>query len=238
MLVQRTVGLSMVDGPGNRAVVFFQGCNLRCAYCHNPETWEMARDKMANADEVREMTVDAIVEDISKSVPFIRGITVSGGECMLYPDELTELFTKAKALRLSCLIDSNGTQDFSLYPELMKVTDGVMLDVKAWDEEVFRRLTGGKTDIVKRNIRFLAEQEKLEEIRIVCLEGEVDVEDDIRGIASVLDEKTAETQLKLIRFRKNGVIGRLADADSPTDEQMTRWAQLARENGFKKIIIT
>lgn len=230
--------MSLVDGKGNRTAVFLQGCNIRCAYCHNPETWERDKAKIEDKEGVREMTVDEVVEEVRKGIPFIRGITVSGGECMLHPEELTELFTKMKALRLTCLVDTNGTIDFALYPELLKVTDGVMLDVKAWDEMVFHRLTGGRNDIVKRNLLFLAEQGKLEEVRIVCLEGEVDVEDTIRGIATVLGEKTAETRLKLIRFRRNGVVGRLSEKPSPTDEQMETWAETARQNGFRKIETT
>lgn len=237
MLVRKIIPQSFVDGPGNRTAVFLQGCNIRCAYCHNPETWETQWERIADKEEVRQMPVEDIVEEITKCIPFIKGITVSGGECMLQADELTELFRKVKTRNLSCLIDSNGTIDFSTHTELMRFTDGVMLDVKAWNDDVYRHLTGGSNDVVKRNLRFLSDNDKLEEVRVVCLDDEVDVEDNIRGIASVVARKIERTRLKLIRFRQNGVIGRLATVASPSAEQMNHWAETARELGFRNIVI-
>ena len=191
-----------------------------------------------SSPKIRMMDSRQVVERIKESMPFIRGITVSGGECMLYPDFLTELFTEVKKLGLTCLIDTNGTIDFSLYPNLLEVCDKVMLDVKAWQPEVFLHLTGGTNDIVRKNLKFLAEKQKLEEVRIVCLEGEVDVEQIIDGIAGTVGEHLDEFTLKLIRFRRYGVRGRLEQTDSPSEEQMDRWKMRAKEKGFTKIKIT
>ena len=79
-----------VDGPGIRYVVFFQGCPMRCLYCHNPDTWEMAGGT--------QMTADEIIEKITRNREFYTsgGITATGGEPMLQIDFLTELFAKAK----------------------------------------------------------------------------------------------------------------------------------------------
>lgn len=229
MLVRRIISQSVVDGPGNRVAVFLQGCNIRCAYCHNPETQAL------HDDEASEMSVDEVMAEIRKGIPFIRGITVSGGECMLQTEALTMLFRAAKSEGLSCLIDSNGTIEFSRFPELMANTDGVMLDVKAWNEGVYRSLTGGSNEIVKRNLVWLADNGKLEEVRVVCLEGYVDVEDVIRGVASMLGNRTSATHLKLISFRNHGVIGQLSDTPSPTTQLMDQWENMAREAGFKII---
>jgi len=223
-LIRKIIDLSVVDGPGNRTAIFLQGCNIRCAYCHNPETWPLS------APEAVEMTASQVLDKVISNIPFIRGITVSGGECMLQPAFLAELFKGAKASGLSTLIDSNGTIDFSQYPELMAYTDGVMLDVKSWSPEVFTSLTGADNSIVKRNLVYLAETGKLEEVRIVCLPGYVDAEEAIDGIASVLtDEKP---RLKLIRFRNHGVSGPLANAQSPSDAYMSSLADRARALGF------
>ena len=79
------------DGPGIRFVVFVQGCNFRCKYCHNPDTW--------GRDKGMEVTADAVIEKALRYRAYWGkdgGITVSGGEPLLQIDFLTELFKKAK----------------------------------------------------------------------------------------------------------------------------------------------
>lgn len=141
--VRRIIPNSLVDGSGNRTAIFLQGCNLRCDYCHNPETQKIYSYESSDANsQIRWMTAEEVFNEIDKDIPFIRGITLSGGECTLYPQFIKELFILGKKAGLSCLIDSNGTIDFSLYPDLMEVCDGVMLDVKAWDKNKFKVLRG------------------------------------------------------------------------------------------------
>lgn len=232
--VRRIIHHSLVDGPGNRTAVFLQGCNLKCEYCHNPETQEILIPG-ASYPEVVWMSAGDVFEEIKKDIPFIRGLTVSGGECMLFPEFMTELFTLAKEKGLSCLIDTNGTIDLSQYPELMEVCDGVMLDVKAWDGDKFKLLTHGSNEIVKKNLKFLAESNKIEEIRIVCIPGEVDAEAILQGIKGLLGSKISETSLKLIKFRNHGVTGRLRETPSPSEDYMDRLQNLALTLGFKII---
>lgn len=234
--VRRIIPHSLVDGPGNRTAIFLQGCNLRCAYCHNPETQKIYTDN--SSLEIEWMTAKEVFEEVEKNIPFIRGITLSGGECTLYPEFLTELFTLVQKAGLSCVIDTNGSIDLSKYPELMEVCTGVMLDVKAWDEKKFKRLTGGSNEVVKKNLKYLADVNKLEEIRIVCIEDEVDTEDILKGIKTAIGDKIKTTKLRLIKFRNHGVIGRLKDANSPSDEYMNGLKEMALKIGFEKIIIS
>jgi len=234
--VRRIIPHSLVDGPGNRTAIFLQGCNLRCAYCHNPETQKIYTDN--SSTEIEWMTAKEVFEEVEKNIPFIRGITLSGGECTLYPEFLTELFTLVQKAGLSCVIDTNGSIDLSKYPELMEVCTGVMLDVKAWDEKKFKRLTGGSNEVVKKNLKYLADVNKLEEIRIVCIEDEVDTEDILKGIKTAIGDKIKTTKLRLIKFRNHGVIGRLKDANSPSDEYMNGLKEMALKIGFEKIIIS
>jgi len=266
---------SVVDGLGSRAAIFLQGCNIACAYCHNPETqqlcdncghcvpvcpsgalhwsakkvvWEEERCVQCDAciracknhATPKVMVLDAaqVFSRLDKSLPFIRGITVSGGECTLYPAFLEELFCLCHKKRLSCLIDSNGMTDFQLYPRLLSLCDGVMLDVKAWDETIFRRLTGGDHRIVKSNLQFLHKAGKLQEVRVVCLPGEVDEVAVLHGIAQTLgSEGIASLPLKLIRFRAFGVRGRLENASSPTDAQMFVIKKEAQAVGFGNVLV-
>ena len=228
-LVRKIIPQSTVDGPGNRTAIFLQGCNIRCAYCHNPETQAM------HDAEATEMSVAEVLAEIRKGLPFIRGITVSGGECMLQADFLTELFRAVKELAhetrhpLTCLIDSNGTVPFAHFPELMEVCDGVMLDVKAWDTEVYQRLTQAKDNtVVKQNLAWLLEHDRLTEVRIVCLPDRADVENILRHVAETFDFIGKNAPVRLLRFRPHGVIGELANHPMPSDEEMARYADCAR----------
>ncbi len=272
--VNRILEHSLVDGPGNRTVIFFQGCNIACRYCHNPETqklcqncgecitsclqealslnenkvvWDETRCVGCDAcivacphrssPKVKWMTVSEIMYHVSNSMPFIRGITVSGGECALYMDFLLKLFEACKEKGLNCLMDCNGT--IPVWKHLViSVCDGVMLDVKAWSEECFRKLTGGTNAALKENIKKLAELQKLTEIRIVCVDGEVDAKECICGIANILDFGQIEKiPLKLIRFRPVGVRNGWEEKQMPNMAYMKKLSSLAKEQGFTDVRI-
>ena len=267
--VNRILEYSLVDGPGNRTVIFLQGCNIACHYCHNPETQKICLNcgvciescppkalSMENemvvwneercigcdacisvcshqsSPKVKWMTVSKIMGKVSSSMPFIRGITVSGGECSLYMDFLIKLFQACKEKNLSCLMDCNGTIPVWNH-QVMDYCDGVMLDVKAWSGECFRALTGGTNDVLRENLQRIAALGKLTEIRIVCVEGEVDAEECICGIADTLGmDEIKKTLLKLIRFRPVGVRGGWERKPIPTVSYMEKLSSLAEERGF------
>lgn len=219
--------LRMVNGQVCWAAEKCLGCDRCIQVCPNRAS-----------PKVTEMTPEQVFERICQSLPFIRGITVSGGECSLYPEFLEKLFLLTREKHLTALMDCNGTIDLSRYPGLMTLCDGVMLDVKSWDPEVFSSLTGGSGKNVKKNLLWLSQQGKLEEVRIVCVPGRVDVEDCILGIADVLGQKeTEKVLLKLIRFRHFGVRGELSNWPSPSMETMLEWKDLAMGAGFRRILV-
>ena len=178
-----------------------------------------------------------LYENISKNSPFIRGITVSGGECSLYPEFLTELFSLAKKDNLTTLMDSNGMVLLENYPKLMEVCDGVMLDIKSWDLNIYKKLVGFDNSIVKKNLKYLALNNKIEELRIVYVPDYVDAKKCIDGIKDTILDKVKDVKLKLIRFRNNGVKGLLKGHRTPTDSEMLELEEYARSKGFNNIII-
>ena len=125
-----------VDGPGVRYIIFLAGCPMRCQFCHNPDTWNMADGDQYTADEL-----------LAKAVRYKPywgdngGITVSGGEPLLQIDFLLDLLKKAKDMGINTCIDTSGspyTEEepyHSKFVELMKYTDLVMLDIKHIDPE-------------------------------------------------------------------------------------------------------
>jgi len=153
--------------------------------------------------KAKEYKISELLEVIKDNQKYIRGITVSGGECMNYPDFVIELFKEVKKLNLSCLIDSNGNVDFSLYPKLLEYCDGVMLDIKAVNDEYHIKLTGKSNKQVLLSLDYLLGQNKLTEVRTVLLPELDDINKET--IKYVIDKTKNLCDFKLIKYRPYGV---------------------------------
>lgn len=136
-----------VDGPGTRFVVFFQGCPMRCLYCHNPDTWDTRGGK--------EMTAEYILEQYERNIAFYHGggLTTTGGEPLLQIDFLTELYEKAKEKGIHTCLDTSGIvfnpdnqELMKKFDRLMKVTDLIMLDIKHIDPDMHLKVTSQPND--------------------------------------------------------------------------------------------
>lgn len=165
-----------VDGPGTRFVVFVQGCPMRCAYCHNPDTWSMVGGTVMEASE--------ILEQYERNKAFYQnggGITVTGGEPLMQVDFLIELFTLAKEKGIHTCIDSSGIAfkpDNKAFIEkldkLMPLTDLVMLDIKHIDPEKHKELTAQPNDGILAFASYLNEKGVDMWIRHVVVPGITD----------------------------------------------------------------
>lgn len=208
--------------------------DTKCISC---DTCIKICDKHASP-KIKYMTPTEVYYKVKESEPFIRGISVSGGECDLYPEFLKELFSLVKEDNLTCLMDCNGTIDLQKYSELINISDGVMLDVKAWNNETFEKLTGFSNENLKKNLIFLDSINKIEEIRIVSLPDYVDAEQAIDGLSKILSDYSKKNiPLKLIRFRRFGVKGELSTHQSPTIDYMKYLKNYAKDKGFGNIQI-
>ena len=133
------------DGPGVRYIVFLKGCNMRCKYCHNPDTWA----KCGKNDGAKLMTPQEVLKTAMRYKAYWKqtgGITVSGGEALLQIDFVTELFKLAKEKGVNTCLDTSGNPFtveepfFGKFNELMKYTDLFMLDIKHIDDEEHKKL--------------------------------------------------------------------------------------------------
>lgn len=121
-----------VDGPGIRFIIFTQGCNLKCKYCQNRDTW--------NTKAGKEYTVRELIDQILKFKEYMQvsggGVTVSGGEPLLQPDFLIALFTELHKIGISTCLDTSGM--VALTDKIKKVinlTDIFLLDIKLINDE-------------------------------------------------------------------------------------------------------
>ncbi len=141
-----------VDGPGTRLVVFLQGCPMRCAFCHNPDTWEFGRAGAGDGGGPgRDMSVAEVLETFERNRPFYRtgGITLTGGEPLAQPDFVGALFEAARASpagRIHTCLDTSGAAFDPARPERFELalanTDLALLDIKHSDPEGHVELCG------------------------------------------------------------------------------------------------
>lgn len=192
-----------------------------------------------SSPRTRVMTPEEVFGKVKRQIPFIRGITVSGGECMLQTDFMEALFEIAKANGLATMIDSNGTVDFEEYPKLLSVTDGVMLDVKAFRNEEHIRVTDAPNPVVLKNAAFLAEQRKLFEVRCVIVPDLYDTEQSVKELAAYLAPllRYGAFRIKIIAYRPMGVREEYSHFQVPKKEYLEFLAGFFRNQGFEDIVI-
>lgn len=228
--VADTIPFSSVDGPGNRFVVFLQGCNFDCVACHNPQT--IPGHGPVDGHHPEHRGVDDLLADIRRAAPFISGVTASGGEATQQASFLHEFFAAVKADRaltdLTCFVDSNGACDLSVWDDLAPVLDGAMIDLKCLDPEIHRRMTGEPNDQVLRSIRYLSELDRLYEVRLLLIDGVNDDPDLLRRTAAWLAAIDQEMRVKLIGFRAHGARPHDPPLIEPVSEALDEAAELLR----------
>ena len=175
--IHSTESFGTVDGPGIRFVVFFQGCPMRCLYCHNPDTWEPGKGT--------KRTVESILEEYDSYKEFLKngGITCTGGEPLLQIDFLTELFEAAKEKGIHTCLDTSGIvfnpnneELMAKFRRLMKSTDLVMLDIKHIDPEEHKKLTAQPNENILAFAEFLRDEGVTLWVRHVVVPGITDNE--------------------------------------------------------------
>ena len=194
-----------VDGPGMRFVVFFKGCPMRCAYCHNPDTWAM------NGGTVMEASYN--IEQYERNKGFYRdgGITVTGGEPLMQVDFLIELFTLAKAKGIHTCIDSSGiafnrkNEDFmEKMDKLVTLTDLIMLDIKHIDPEKHKELTSQPNENILDFAKYLNEKQVPMWIRHVVVPGITDDDEYLYNLGYFIGEFTNLKALDVLPYHTMG----------------------------------
>ena len=195
--------------------------------------------KNGASPRIRYMTPEEVMDEVRKQVPFIRGITTSGGECTLNHEFLKELFSMAKKEGLGTLIDSNGTYDFELDPELLSVTDGVMLDVKAYDAEDHKRVTDASNEMILKNLEYLASVGKLYEVRTVVVPELFDVKETVEKVSRIIVKYLAVSDIryKIITYRPMGVREEFQTLTPPSKDLMKELEGISKSVGVKTVVI-
>ena len=218
-----------VDGPGIRFIVFLKGCNLRCKYCHNVDTWDPQSNDMRTADEILDFA-----ERYRSYWGKEGGITVSGGEPLLQIDFLLELFKKAKERGINTCIDTAAQpftrQEpfFSKFQELMKYTDLLLLDIKHIDREEHIKLTGLPNDNILDCFEYLSEIGQPIWIRHVLVPGITDNDEFLKRTRMFIEKLSNVERVEILpyhsmgqhKFEELGIPYQLEGVESPTAERV------------------
>ncbi|GAA0121714.1 MAG: YjjW family glycine radical enzyme activase [Clostridium argentinense] len=218
--------LSMVDGKVNYNREKCVNCDSCIAACnHN------------SSPKVSIMTVQDIMKVLNKTKYFISGITVSGGECTLQSDFLIELFREVKKLGLTTFLDTNGSLPIYDNLELLEVTDKTMIDLKAFDSEENKYLTGMKNETVIENINKLAKMDKIYEIRTVVVPEVLNNQRTVEMGSKLISELNPNIIYKLIKYRPLGVREDLIKSYTPSNEYMEKLKNIAMKNNVKNVVV-
>ena len=194
-----------VDGPGVRFVVFVQGCPMRCAYCHNPDTWAMTGGKIMEASE--------IIAQYERNIAFYKngGITVTGGEPLMQVDFLIELFTLAKEKNIHTCIDTSGiafkpgnAEFIEKLDKLMALTDLVMLDIKHIDPDKHKELTQQPNDGILAFCEYLNERNVDMWIRHVVVPTITDADEYLYKLGYFIGQFTNIKALDILPYHTMG----------------------------------
>ena len=189
--------LGTVDGPGLRAVVFMQGCPLRCACCHNPDTWDMGGGK--------EMSAQELFEKIYRLRSYFGkegGVTASGGEPLMQTEFLIELFTLCKKAGISTALDTSGCVYNEKVEELLGLTDIVLLDYKYTNDADYKEHVEMSKARVDEFLEHLQRSGKRVWIRNVVIPGLNDSETSVDMIYALREKYNCIEKTELLPFRK------------------------------------
>ena len=219
--VASIIPFSWVDGPGNRFVLFLQGCNFNCVACHNPQTIPL------HTPRATVMDVPEVLAQIRESMPYISGVTVSGGEATIQHEFVLELFKQikhdAQLEKLTTFIDSNGNTPQQVWDYLAPFTDGVMLDLKALDNDRHIALTGSTNAVVLDSIKYLDSIGKLYEVRLLLVPGQNDSDDALINTAVWLKGVNPAMKIKINAFKTHGVRAEARQWPEVSDEDLVRY---------------
>ena len=255
---------SLHDGPGIRTNVFLKGCNMRCAWCHNPETLSFEPEYIVDPDKCihcgkcaegcysgarrlvgREMTPEEVMHEVLLDRDYYGadgGMTLTGGEPTCQSRFAKALFALANENGIGCAIETNLTAPQDIYAGLLPMCRMMMCDMKIWDSELHRKWTGVDNTRIRENLRFADTIGIPIIVRTPVIAGINDTEDEIGSIADFLCGIRNLQYYELLPYHALGLSKALEGKQKqenfrkPDNEALRRLALLARDRGLSVCI--
>ncbi len=215
-LVYDIRGFSVNDGPGIRQTIFLKGCPLRCAWCHNPESFEcipqtwLKENKCGTfAHKKREVigksyTPDEIMEIVIADTPFFEqssgGVTLSGGEPLSQPEFSYQVLLRSKQLGIHTCVDTSGFAPWHDVQKVASVTDLFLYDLKLADPGQHKKYTGQGNHIIIENLYKLNHAGSDLHIRIPLLEGITDTPENLDELSKIAEKLNRLKRIDLLPY--------------------------------------
>ena len=189
--------LGTVDGPGVRFVVFMQGCNLHCGCCHNPDTWELSGKTSYTPEEIARRAARYKEYFGAKG-----GITISGGEPLLQPEFVHEVFRLCHEEGINTCLDTSGSLWNEKIQQLLAETDRVLLDIKYTTDAMYREYVGCGIDGPLEFLDYLNKHQIPVTLRQVIIPTLNDTEENILALKEIAGRHSCVDKIELLPFRK------------------------------------
>ena len=228
---------STVDGPGVRLVAWTAGCQWRCLYCHNPDTWSMING-MA-------VPLERAVAELRKYRRGLQvmggGFTLSGGEPLMQDRFAVKLFAASRTMGIHNVIETNGFLGDRLTDEEIRLIDLVLLDIKSWGSERHRQLTGKEIEPTLAFARRIAAMKRPLWVRLVLVPGLTDDPEIVSGIAAFAAGLGVVERVEVLPFHqmgrykweKLGLDYKLSDVQPPSSEVVEEACRIFRREGLR-----
>lgn len=236
------------DGPGIRTTVFFKGCPLRCAWCHNPEGLSFKPQVMTSRDGQRmcgeEYTAEELSQKLLRNSDFFAmtdgGITVTGGEPLAQPDFLIELLQLLKPVHTA--IETSGYASPELFSKVISLTDFILFDLKSMNPDIHKHYTGVDNAPILRNLKQLCASGKAFVIRVPLIPGVNDNPENMTALYDALKEAPSLVRVELLRYHKTagakyGMIGKEYHPPFDTEAEVKIYNNVFENSTIKTILL-
>ena len=229
---------SAVDGPGVRVVAWTTGCQWRCVYCHNPDTWSLMNGMP--------VTLERAIEGINKYRHGLKmmsgGFTISGGEPLMQDRFVIKLCRAAKAMGVHTCVETNGMLGERLSDDEIDAIDLVMLGLKSWGDN-HKQVTGKDIGPTLEFAKHLAKRKRPIWVRFVLVPGLTDNESDVKEIAQFAAglgtvervEVLPFHQLGKFKWERLGIEYALESTSAPSPESIKRTCEIFAAEGLQAV---
>lgn len=193
------VTFGTVDGPGIRYVLFLNGCNLACSFCHNPDTWKQSGQKL---------TVNELLSDYLKYKTYYDksggGLTISGGEPLLQANFVAELFKLCQKNNIHTALDTSGFAPLGAIDKILPYTNLVMFSLKAFSANLHFELTGQNNQLILQNLQKVINSSVPLTIRYVIIPELTDTKNELKQFAQKMLTLPPYTKIELLAYHSLG----------------------------------